>query len=285
MQQLTSVLGVAGIYALLATGIVLVYRTSRVVNLAQGHLAILCAFCVAALLAAGYHWAAALPVTIAVGCLIAIIIYFAVMRRIVGEPAFVGLMATVGIAILLRGVMVVAFGGVTITTQPLLSGSIQLFGADLSATQVLVAVAAWGVVGAIVAVNQFTSIGLFMRATTENVVLAAQRGVNIDRIVCLAWVIAVCAAATGGFLHSQRAFVSTAAILIGVNALIAALIGGMDSFIGAVIGALVVAVSEHFVLLHFEARYADLAPVCLMLVILTIRPWGLFGTPEEVERV
>jgi branched-chain amino acid transport system permease protein len=273
MQQLTSVPGVAGIYALLATGIVLVYRTSRVVNLAQGHLAILCAFFVAALLAAGYHWAAALPVTIAV------------MRRIVGEPPFVGLMATVGIAILLRGVMVVAFGGVTITTQPLLSGSIQLFGADLSATQVLVAIAAWGVVGAIVAVNQFTSIGLFMRATTENVVLAAQRGVNIDRIVCLAWVIAVCAAVAGGFLHSQRAFISTAAILIGVNALIAALIGGMDSFLGAVIGALAVAVSEHFVLLHFEARYADLAPVGLMLVILTIRPWGLFGTPEEVERV
>src|SRR2546430_417061 len=148
MQQLTSVLGVAGIYALLATGIVLVYRTSRVVNLAQGHLAILCAFCVAAF----------------------------------------------------------------------------------------------------VAVNQFTSIGLLMRATTENVVLAAQRGVNIDRIVCLAWVIAVCAAATGGFLHSQRAFVSTAAILIGVNALIAALIGGMDSFVGAMIGALTVAASEHFVL-------------------------------------
>ena len=79
--------------------------------------------------------------------------------------------------------------------------------------------------------------------------------------------------------------VSTAAILIGVNALIAALIGGMDSFLGAAIGALAVAVSEHFVLLHFEARYADLAPVGLMLVILTIRPWGLFGTPEEVERV
>ncbi len=285
MQQLTTLLGVAGIYALLATGIVLIYRTSRVVNLAQGHLAILCAFVVAALLAAGYHWSAALPMTIAVGCLLALVIYFVVMRRIVGEPPFVGLMATVGIAILLRGVMVVGFGGVTITTQPLLSGSIRLFGTDVSATHALVAVAAWLLVGVIVAINQFTSIGLFMRATTDNVILAAQRGVNIDRIVCLAWVIAICAAAGGGFLHSQRALVSTAAILIGVNALIAALIGGMDSFLGAAIGAVAVAVSEHFVLLHFEARYADLAPVGLMLVILSIRPWGLFGTPEEVERV
>ena len=285
MQPLTTILGVAGIYALLATGIVLVYRTSRVVNLAQGHLAILCAFFVAALLAAGYHWAAALPVTIAASCLLAAVIYFAVMRRIVGEPPFVGLMATIGIAILLRGVMVVAFGGVTITTQPLLSGSVPLFGSQVSATHVLVAAAAWLLVGVIVAINHFTSIGLFMRATTDNVILAAQRGVNIDRIVCLAWIIAVCAAAAGGFLHSQRALVSTAAILIGVNALIAALIGGMDSFLGAAIGALAVAASEYIVLLHFEARYADLAPVALMLVILTVRPWGLFGTPEEVERV
>jgi len=285
MQQLTTLLGVAGIYALLATGIVLVYRTSRVVNLAQGHVAILGAFFAAAMMAAGYHWSAALPATIVVGCLIALGIYFVVMRRIVGEPPFVGLMATVGIAILLRGLIVVTFGGVTVTTQPLLSGSIRLFGTDLSATHVLVAVAAWTLVGIIVAVNQFTGIGLFMRATTENVILAAQRGINIDRIVCLAWVIAICAAAAGGFLHSQRALVSTAAILIGVNALIAALIGGMDSFSGTAIGALAVAVSEHFVLLHFEARYADLAPVGLMLLILSIRPWGLFGTPEEVERV
>lgn len=285
MQQLTTVLGVAGIYALLAAGIVLVYRTSRVLNLAQGHLAILSAFFVASLLSAGYHWAAALPATIVLGCVLAAVIYFAVMRRIVGEPPFVGLMATVGIAILLRGVMVVAFGGVTITTQPLLSGSVSLFRADVPATHLLVAVAAWLLVGVIVAINHFTGIGLFMRATTDNVILAAQRGVNIDRIVCLAWVIAICAAAAGGFLHSQRALVSTAAILIGINALIAALIGGMDSFRGAIIGALTVAVSEHFVLLHFEARYADLAPVALMLVILTIRPWGLFGTQEEVERV
>jgi branched-chain amino acid transport system permease protein len=285
MQQLTTVLGVAGIYALLAAGIVLVYRTSRVLNLAQGHLAILSAFFVASLLAAGYHWAAALPATIVLGCVLAAVIYFAVMRRIVGEPPFVGLMATVGLAILLRGVMVFAFGGVTITTQPLLSGSISLFRTDVPATHLLVAVAAWLLVGVIVAINHFTGIGLFMRATTDNVILAAQRGVNIDRIVCLAWVIAICAAAAGGFLHSQRALVSTAAILIGINALIAALIGGMDSFRGAIIGALTVAVSEHFVLLHFEARYADLAPVALMLVILTIRPWGLFGTQEEVERV
>jgi branched-chain amino acid transport system permease protein len=285
MQQLLTILGVSGIYALLATGLVLVYRTSRVINLAQGHLAVFGGFFAAALLGGNQPWIVAIPLTLIGGAGLAAIIYFAVMRRIVGEPPFVGLMATVGIAILLRGLMVLLFGGAPVTTHPFLAGSIHLFGADVPATHVMVAAIAWAIVGAIVAFNSFSSIGLFMRATTDDVILAAQRGINIDRIALAAWIIAVAAAAAAGVLHGQRALVSTAAILIGVNALIAALIGGMDSFAGAAVGALIVAVTEHVVLLHFEARYADLAPVVLMLIILTVRPWGLFGTPEEVERV
>jgi branched-chain amino acid transport system permease protein len=285
MQQITTILGVSGIYALLATGLVLVYKTSRVVSLAQGHLAILCAFFVSSLIAGGYHWSLVLLMT-AVGCGgLACVIYFAVMRRLVGEPPFVGLMATIGLAIFLRGVIVVAFGGVSVTTHPLIAGSVNLFGSAVPAAHLLVAVASWVIVGIIVVFGALTNIGLFMRATTDNVVLAAQRGINIDTVVCCAWIIAVVAAAAGGYLHGQRALVSTAAILIGVNALIAALIGGMDSYRGAVLGSLIVAASEHLALQYLEARYADLAPVILMLAILTLRPWGLFGTPEEVERV
>jgi branched-chain amino acid transport system permease protein len=285
MQQIVTILGVSGIYALLATGLVLVYKTSRVVSLAQGHIAILCAFFVSSLIAGGHHWVTVLVLT-AVGCLgLAGIIYFAVMRQLVGEPPFVGLMATIGIAILLRGIMVFAFGGVSVTTYPLIGGTITLLGQTVPAAHALVAGASWLIVVAIVAFGQASSLGLFMRATTENVVLAAQRGINIDTVVCLAWIMAVIAAAAGGYLHGQRALVSTAAILIGVNALIATLIGGMDSYTGAILGAIIVAASENLAVQYFEARYADLAPIILMVVILTLRPWGLFGTPEEVERV
>jgi branched-chain amino acid transport system permease protein len=285
MQQIVTILGVAGIYALLATGLVLVYKTSRIVSLAQGHIAILCAFFVSSLISSGYGWPAVLLATI-VGCAaLAGMVYFAVMRQLVGEPPFVGLMATIGIAILLRGVMVLAFGGVSVTTHSLLGGAVNLFGQNVPAAHVLVAAASWAIVGIVVTVGNLSGLGLFMRATTDNVVLAAQRGINIDMVLCSAWVIAVLAAAAGGYLHGQRALVSTAAILIGVNALIAALIGGMDSYVGAILGCIIVAASEHLVLQYFEARYADLAPIGLMLVILTLRPWGLFGTPEEVERV
>jgi branched-chain amino acid transport system permease protein len=285
MQQITTILGVSGIYALLATGLVLIYKTSRVVSLTQGHLAILCAFFVASLISSGYPWSVVLLATLLGCCVLACLIYFAVMRPLVGEPPFVGLMATIGIAILLRGVMVMVFGGVAVTTHPLIGGVVDVVGHPVPATHLLVAIVSWLLVFVIVAFGAFTNIGLFMRATTENVVLAAQRGVNIDLVVCSAWIIAVGAAAAGGYLHGQRALVSTAAILIGINGLIAALIGGMDSYRGAILGSLIVAGSENLALQYFEARYADLAPVALMLVIVTLRPWGLFGTPEEVERV
>ena len=79
--------------------------------------------------------------------------------------------------------------------------------------------------------------------------------------------------------------ISTAATLIGVNALIAAFIGGMDSFRGAIVGALTVAVVEFVTIQLVESHWAEIALVVLMLVVLTFRPWGLFGTVEELERV
>ncbi len=285
MQQIVTILGVAGNYALLATGLVLVYKTSRVVSLAQGHIAILCAFFVSSLIASGHGWATVLFTTLIGSVALAGIIYFAVMRQLVGEPPFVGLMATIGIAILVRGLIVLAFGGVSVTTHSLFGGAVNLFGQNVPAAHLFVAAASWAMVCIIVIVGNLSGLGLFMRATTDNVVLAAQRGINIDLVLCSAWIVAVLAAGAGGYLHGQRALVSTAAILIGINALIAALIGGMDSYVGAILGCIIVAASEHLALQYFEARYADLAPIGLMVIILTLRPWGLFGTAEEVERV
>src|SRR5262249_57963769 len=96
MQQITTILGVAGIYALLATGLVLVYKTSRVVSLAQGHVAILCAFLVSSLVAGGYHWTVVLVVTIAACCSLAGLVYFGIMLLLVCDPPFVCLMESIG---------------------------------------------------------------------------------------------------------------------------------------------------------------------------------------------
>jgi branched-chain amino acid transport system permease protein len=74
-------------------------------------------------------------------------------------------------------------------------------------------------------------------------------------------------------------------VIIGVNALIAALIGGMDSMKGAIFGAFLVAISEDLTSRLLEPRYATLAPVLILLIVMVVRPWGLFGSPEEIKRV
>lgn len=285
MQQIVTILDIAGVYALLALGLVVIYRTSRVLNLAQGELAIVCAYVAAVSAGAGLPWGVSILVTVASGGAIGITIYFLIMRRILGESPFVGIMTTVGIAIFMRGAIVIAFGGNTMMIEPPRQDVIAVLDAEITTAHLVVLFGSWLCVVLVVVLTYFTKTGLLMRAVSDDVVLAAQRGIDIDRIVGVAWVLAIAIGALGGFLHGHRALISTAAILIGVNALIAALIGGMDSFRGAIVGALAVATVEFVTIQYVEAHWAEIALVALMLIVLTFRPWGLFGTIEELERV
>ncbi|HUS53914.1 MAG TPA: branched-chain amino acid ABC transporter permease [Thermohalobaculum sp.] len=285
MLQVITVLEIAGVYALLALGLVMIYRTSRILNLAQGEMAITCAYVAAVTTGAGLPWIVAIPATLATGAIIGGFVYFVIMRRILSESPVVGILTTVGIAILLRGLMVIIFGGETRMVDSPFKAVTTIAGARVTQEHLIVLVGSWTCVLFVIILNFFTKTGLLMRAVSDNVVLAAQRGINIDRIVGIAWVLALIIGAVAGFLHGQRALISIAAVFIGVNALIAALIGGMDSYPGAIIGALAVAVVEFVTTQLVESHWAEIALVALMLIVLTFRPWGLFGTVEELERV
>jgi branched-chain amino acid transport system permease protein len=130
-----------------------------------------------------------------------------------------------------------------------------------------------------------TNLGLQMRAVAERVMLSAQRGLNVNRTVALSWILGVLAAGLAGMLHGERAFVALSASVIGINALIACLIGGMDSLRGIVIASFLVALTENFTAYYIDPRYVLIAPVAILLLILVVRPWGLFGTVEEFRRV
>lgn len=285
MLQVITVLEIAGVYALLALGLVMIYRTSRVLNLAQGELAIICAYVAAVTTGAGLPWFLAIPVTLATGAIAGALIYVMIMRRILGESPVVGIMTTVGVAILVRGLMVILFGGDTMMLDSPIGDVVVLAEVEVGAEHLVVLGGSWGCVLLIIIFNFYSSTGLLMRAVSDDVTLSAQRGIDVDRVVGIAWVLALVVGAVAGYLYGQRALISTAATLIGVNALIAAFIGGMDSFRGAIVGALTVAVVEFVTIQLVESHWAEIALVVLMLVVLTFRPWGLFGTVEELERV
>ncbi|MGE0799352.1 MAG: branched-chain amino acid ABC transporter permease [Lautropia sp.] len=285
MSQLLTIGGVAGIYALLALGLVLVYRTSRVVNLAHGEVSILLGYIAAATASMGAPGPAALVLALAIGGGLGWAIFRLVMHRIMAEPPHVGLMMTVGIAIIFHGLIIILFGGKSVGIDWGMSGQTSLLGQSVAKADLAALVVSWLGVGVLLAIYRFTNLGLQMRAIAERVMLAAQRGVNVNRIVAVSWMMAVAAAALAGILHGERSLLSLSAVIIGVNALIAALIGGMDSVKGAIAGAFLVALSEDVTSRLLEPRYAPLAPVLIMLVIITVRPWGLFGSVEEARRV
>lgn len=274
-----------GIYALLGMGIVLIYRTSRILNIAGGQLAIFIAYGAATMIQFGVPFAVALPAGLLCAMALGFVVFWLMIRRVMGEPPHIGLMVTVGLATILNGAMVVLFGGGLIGVPTGLPGFTQIGSVRLPTPDLVAAAGAWLGVAVIALVYHLTNLGLQMRAVAEKVMLSAQRGLNVERIVALSWVIGVFAAGYAGILHGERAFVALSASVIGISALIACLIGGMDSLKGVVVGAFIVAASENLTALYIDPRYVLLAPVLFLFGILSVRPWGLFGTVEEFRRV
>ena len=120
--------------------------------------------------------------------------------------------------------------------------------------------------------------------TAENALLASQRGVNVNFVLSLAWVICHAAASLSGVLFGGRAFLSADSVSIGLAGLTAALVGGLDSLRGAVVGAFIVlrAISTDS---SVDPVLSEAVPLLILLLVMSIRPWGLFGTLEELDRV
>jgi branched-chain amino acid transport system permease protein len=274
-----------GIYALLGMGIVLVYRTSRILNIAGGELAIFVGYVVAIAIENGVPFPVAVPFGMGAAVALGFAIFWLSIRRVMAEPPHVGLMLTVGIATILNGLMIVLFGGGMTAVPVGLPGFVTIGSVRLPMPDVVAAIGAWLSIAAIAGIYRLTNLGLQMRAVAERVMLSAQRGLNVDRTLTLSWVIGVLAAGLAGILHGERAFVALSATVIGISALIACLIGGMDSLKGIVVAAFIVALTESVTALYIDPRYVLIAPVAILLVVLIVRPWGLFGTVEEFRRV
>jgi branched-chain amino acid transport system permease protein len=256
-----------------------------VLNIAGGELAIFIGYVAAMAIESGLPFPIALPLGMGVAMALGFAIFWLAIRRVMGEPPHVGLMLTVGIATILNGLMIILFGG-GMTAVPAGLPAFTTFGTlRLPTTDVVAAIGAWLSIAMIAVVYRLTNLGLQMRAVAERVMLSAQRGLNVDRTVALSWIIGVVAAGLAGILHGERAFVALSATVIGINALIACLIGGMDSLRGVIIAAFIVAFTESVTALYIDPRYVLIAPVAILLAILIVRPWGLLGTVEEFRRV
>jgi branched-chain amino acid transport system permease protein len=274
-------------YALLAAGIAILYKAGRVVNFAHGELAIVggYVFYSTSLVAGGSMWLGILGALV-FSVIMGTMIYITMMRRVVGEPFYVAILITVGIAIVLKSAILVVWRAEHVTIDIGVAPAIRMAGgATLSymdIASILVTVVFF--IGLYLFFT-FTRLGVQFRGTAENPLLASQRGVNVNLVLSLAWVIAVLAASLSGIFYGGRAFLSAESVTIGLAGLTAALVGGLDSLRGAVVGAFVVALAQYLTVRLIDPVLSEALPFLILLVVMSVRPWGLFGTVEELDRV
>ena len=289
MQLAVNIAVLASIYALISCGYVLIYRTSRVLNLAHGELMMLGAyglFTTASLF--GRHPLAAIAMSAVLALVVGVLVYVVLMRRMTGESVLAAVLTTIALGILLRGAMVLVFGAQEQHPLPLLgfeNASIAIGDARISAVSLTLVLATAAVYLGLWAFLRYTVWGIRMRAAGQNPLLAAQRGIGLHAIYALAWGLATLTAGLAGMLIACDAALDQTMVMIGLKAFPAALVGGLDSLLGALVGALVVAAAEVLLIYYVDPLLSDVVPFAVLLAMLVFRPWGLFGTREELDRV
>ena len=277
-------------YALIALGFVLVYKATDAVNFAQGEFVMISGILVAAALGV---WGAPLWLAVALGIGTMIVFGFGLervmLRKLIGRPVIAVVMATIGLASVLRGIGPTAFGAgsrplpLPISDEPFVIGPLFIPPIQL--------------VGGLVSLLFLTGFGWFfvksrkgiaMRAVADNQQVAMAMGINVQRYFGLAWAMAGLVSALGGIIWGSSIGVDVNLALVGLKVFPVVILGGLDSIPGAVVGGLIVGVVENIAAGYVDPYVGggtkDFAPYVLMILALMVRPYGIFGK-KIIERV
>jgi branched-chain amino acid transport system permease protein len=271
MQFLISAIVLGCVYAMLAAGFVVIYKSSRILNFAYSDMAMLAAYLAVTLtqLIAGPP-IIALSICLVMGFLLGVAIYALLIKPMAGEPIFSTIILTVALGIVLNAITILGWGG-EMESIPFGWSKYYLLraGARVASTEIIIV----------------QKIGKQMRATSENTLLASQRGINIYFVTAFAWGIGFFTTSVAAILLGGNYSVSLHMTHVAIKAFAVALVGGMDSVGGVIPAAFIVAITELIVSNYVNPRLAESIPFIIMIIVLLVRPWGLFGTEEEIERV
>jgi len=290
VQLAVNIIVLSAIYALIACGYVLIYRVSRVLNLAHGELMMLGAYLLLAT-ATSFGSSPLLAIAIAIGLslLVGVMVYLFLMRKMTGEMVLAAVLTTVALGVLLRGLMVLIWSAQQqYPGQALGFGNPALVlpgGARISTFAALLVVTTALTYGALFFFLRFGRWGVRMRAAGQNPLLAAQRGINLHAVYAIAWGLSTLTGSVAGMLIALDSGLTGTMVVIGLKAFPAALVGGLDSLAGALIGALIIGAAEVLSIQYIDPLLSDVVPFLVLIAMLAARPWGLLGTREELDRV
>jgi branched-chain amino acid transport system permease protein len=291
LQLLVNGLIVGALYGVVAMSFVLIYKASQVVNFAQGEFLLIGAWVCWWLLTAHqlpFVWG--MLITFAFMLLFGILLQVCVLRPLIGEPVISVIMVTIGLSIFFQALMKWMFGVFAQPFPPIFaSPEIGLFGIQVQKVYLASFLVSVLIVGGLALFFKYSRLGLAMRATAFDQQVAQSLGISVRQVFALAWAISAVVSSVAGVVVGVVNGVSSALSSYGIKVFPAVILGGLDSVVGAVLGGLIIGVLENLAqyvdgqFLHWGNMY-EVAPFYVLIVILMIRPYGLFGT-RDIERI
>ncbi|MDN5273595.1 branched-chain amino acid ABC transporter permease [Chloroflexus sp. MS-CIW-1] len=277
------------IFALVALGFVLIYKSSDVINFAQGELLLIGAYLTYAMVEQfGLWWPVGVIVAVVLAAVVGVLIEQLVLRPLIGEPVISVIMVTIGLSSLLRAI-VGAIWGTTPRPAPqfLPTDTVTILGANVSIDRIWAFVLAITLFVILTLFFRYSREGIAMRAVADDQQAALSMGISVKKVWAVAWAIAAITAAVGGILlMSIFGGVSGTIARVGLIVFPVVILGGLDSIPGAIIGGLIIGLLQSFAggYLPPEWGLGEVVPFIVLLLILLVRPYGLFGQ-RIIERV
>lgn len=297
VQMLSDGLGNGAVYALLAVGFVVIFKSTGVISFAQPALMVVGALAVSIFgQSLGLPFWVAVVAGMAFAAVVALVVERVALRPMVGRPPFVAAIVTLGVDIVLRNIANRVIGPSPAQMgDPFGFNSIIVLGASVRTRDVVAFVIAMALLGALFAFFKYSRTGLAMRAAAFDQEVALVQGINVGTVFALSWALAAALAVVAGVFLAGDSGLSQTTFTSAFKALPAIILGGLDSVGGAVIGGLAIGVVEAAFatyqgsgtgqyLSFLGNNFATVSPYLVMLLVLLFKPFGLFGTPE-IERV
>jgi branched-chain amino acid transport system permease protein len=289
-SQVITGVATGGIYALVALGLVLIYKSSDVVNFAQGDLVMMGAYIGWALTALGLPFPVAFVLTLALSALVGVLIERLVLRRMIGRPVIAAIIVTLGLSSMVRGLVFFA-AGTEIRRFPEAAFpplSLSVAGVVVPPTYVWALLIASFAVVALGLFFRFSRHGIALRAAADDQQAAMSMGIRISWAFALSWGLSASVAAAGGILLGNLTGVNFTLAEIGLQAFPVVILGGLDSVAGAIVGGLAIGLLQNLAAGYLDpcvgGGLKNVFPFVALVAILMIKPYGLFGR-VRIERV
>ncbi len=272
-------------YALVAIGLTMVFGILHFINFSHGELVMLGAYFTLALISIELSLPISISIAILLVVLVGLITDIMVFKPLRNQKAdsLSLLIASIGVSIVLQSLAQLCWGrDIKVLDLPPAT-PIEFFGASITLVQIVMIFTVAATMFLLFAYLNFTRIGTALRATSDNEEMARVVGIDNDRVIMVLWIISSAFAAIGGILIGINTNLQIGmGLLILIKALAAIIIGSVGNIRGALIGGMVIGLSENFALIALPSQYKDAVAFTIMILVLLLKPEGIFGYKERV---